>query len=1765
MIEKIAANLLTFLILNYILPVNGLVCNAAVTHEDLTPSLLNTITVLNNPTSCNATDGSVQINASTGIAPYTYSLDGINFSANNIFSNLGPGTYIALIVDANGDEVSRKFILTGVGAFSANLIQINGVSCAGDMDGSFRINGLNGSNNYSYSIDDTNFGNSGEFTNLSPQIYNVKIRDNNNGCIVNYAVRVEEPDPVTGEISSLNPVDCQGQNTGSVNITGQGGTAPYTYSLDGVQFYNNGNFNGLTQGTYTVEIRDNNACSGSVTFTITEPSALMLTLVDKMDVLCQGESSGEIDVMASGGSVPYQFSIDGINFGNNNVFQNLPIGSYQVFVRDNSGCTAFVDVQLDEPNKLLANMVSKKDISCSGLTDGEVEVEGIAGVPPYQYSIDGIAFQNSPLFTGLDAQAHTVYVRDANNCLASVQVNIIQPPTMNVGISNIKHVDCYGTNTGEVTAFSSGGLSPYSFSINNVNFVSNANIGGLMAGDYKIYVKDASGCVASEDFTITQPDQLILQVEEKVDVSCHGTATGSLKLQTTGGVGSIHRFSTDGINFNLDSIFTSLSAGTYSYSVLDENGCLATLDVEITEPPLLETEVLDQTPVSCTGLSDGLVAVGAAGGTPPYEFAIEGQGFQPSPNIVGLEAGSYELVTQDENQCKDTVDFTITEPQPLKLTANDVKGVSCTGADDGSISLSATGGTPAYRISFNNGPFGNQSTFTNLGTGTYIIVLEDQSGCTDQISVTIENPSPLEIVTDELKDASCAGQNDGLISVSANGGVAPYAYQISGSIYTGISSFSQLIPGDYTINVRDDNGCVATENFTINEPPAINIEIAEKIDPNCFDSPTGRLVVRANGGNAPYQFSLGNGITSTNGTFENLTAGTYTLQVSDVGSCVVEQEISLINPSQLSATTEILNEISCSGMADGRARAIASGGQAPYTFTWMPGNINGPTANNLASGEYTVTISDQTGCSITETVSISEPNPLIINPLQINSVSCNGAQDGSISLAPQGGIAPYSFAWSNGETTGEIDQLVAGQYSVSISDQRGCSQDTSIIIAQPSELAVALQLTNPSCADINDGQALAVASGGTPPYTYIWDHDPNFSQAGAGNLAPGSYGVTVIDRNNCSVSSTAIISPPSAIVLTFVTVDDKCSDGVGQATVNAIGGTGPYQYFWSTDTLQTLATASNLAEGTYEVVVTDSRGCDVSGSVSISNVAPPVVETVLVQDVSCAGESNGVAEVLASGGTGTYTYSWDDPESQLGPRAINLSAGIQIVQVDDGRCIIDYPVEIQEPMPLLARVDDSSGPSCAGFSDGYALAEISGGSGPYNYLWSTNPIQNTARAENLSEGRYLLQVTDGNGCTTQTDIEILEPAPLDLLMTHEDVKCFGGQDGFIQADVSGGTLPYQYNWSNGSGLNYNNGLSVGNYELEVIDQNGCTISDQVEINQPEALEVISSHNDLLCFGASDAVASVNVSGGTQPYTYLWSTGEQSNNISNLAAGEYTVLIQDSVGCTEEEIIAISSPPQLEVRIERLDEPYCNEANGSITIQAEGGNPGYQYQWQDGTNSPTLNGVLGEPLEGPYTVNITDGNGCSQSFDIPIKNLGPPTAGFTTNIDISKPILLSDAQIEFNNTSQGAVAFQWDFGYGNQISDLENPIYEYQEPGIYTITLTAFDPNFSCPTETQITLEIIPDGAVYIPSAFSPNGDGRNDLFKVVGEGIVNMELIINDRWGREVLRTRDLNSGWNGYSFDGRIAQEGVYTYFLKASLNSGAVVERSGTITLLR
>lgn len=1536
------------------------------------------INLTNNNVSCAGfNDGTATVSITGGFPSHSFEWNTVPLQTSNTIFGLSPGQYTVIIEDSIGCETTENVIITEPQPLQLGSF-VTPVSCPNGSDGTISVSAIGGTPNYSYLW--TSGGQiTNSLTNQPTGSYEVTVTDSND-CVQTITDVITEPNPIVINFSKTD-VSCFGGNDGSTTAIVTGGEAPYSYSWSP----SGGSAvtaSGLIAGSYELTITDNNGCITINTVIINEPILLEVNTVVS-NVSCNGLSDGSAIAIVNGGTFPYsyQWSPSG---GSDSLATLLSAGTYQVTVTDVLGCEkiAFATISEPQPLQVATNQVN---VSCFGGSDGIAVITSTGGTTPYQYlwsPSGGTTNTASNLSVGI----YAVNVTDAAGCQQQTTVEITEPTILTL-TSISTPTSCPMGNDGSLEVIPSGGTSPYTY-LWLPNGQSTPLITNQTAGNYDVTVTDTNGCEQTISDIIAEPNPIVINLS-KTDVSCFLGSDGSITADVFGGsVPYNYSWLPIGGTGNTAS---NLSVGTYTVNVTDNNGCLASNSIAITQPTALIVSNL-AIPETCNQSNDGIGIVSVIGGTTPYQYAWM-PNVGTTSTVMNLSVGVYSVTITDSLGCQISTNIEITEPPVLTISMSQID-VTCFGGSNGIATAIPSGGTPNYTYSWSpSGATSNQAL--GLSAGNHTVTVTDQKGCQSTQNVTLNEPMPIGAVLNP-SSPSCFGGNDGAVSAIASGGTAPYNYLWMPGNYTG-SSVSNLLAGTYQVMITDAEGCMFSNSVTVNNPPQMVLD-AGAINSTCGVANGLAYVSVASGGVAPFFYSW-SPVGGTSDTASGLFAGSYTVVVTDNNGCQA-QEVGNVNdvaaPIINFATQE---NVSCFGGVDGSASISLLGGIGPFTYLWSPSGVTDSSITGLSVGTYSVLVTGSNNCSSSSSVVITQPSTISAN-VTTTLVSCFGGNDGTANITAYGGTPNYSFDWlTSGATGSSVLNLLAGVDSVKVTDDNGCELIVNYNVTEPpSPLSALLSSNSVSCFGGSDGGVSAIASGGTAPYTYNW-MPGNISGASLSNLPIGNYSVTVTDAKGCTFIDNVSITEPTPIVLFTTSANSNCGQANGEANVSATGGSGGYSYLWSpyggTD-----STATGLYSGNYTVIVTDLNGCEMLDTTTINDNPAPIANISGTTNVSCFGGNNGTATVNVVGGFAPYTYQWS-PIGGTNATALNLLAGTYSVVVTDSNGCQTLSVTtplITQPTPIVASVSTND-VSCFGGNDGLAVINAVGGTPSYSYLWFSSGLTSQS-ITNLTAGLDSIQVTDTNGCSKVVSYEIEEPQILSFVNTDVvNVSCFSGLNGSASITVDGGTPFYTYQWlpigGNGSTAT---GLGVGNYTVDVLDLKGCTATTTLTILEPtSALTATATAFPSSCYGGSNGSATVNPSGGTPSYSYNWlPAGGTNQTATGLSIGNYTVTVTDTNGCTTNTSVTISQPSPIQGSL-AIVHPSCGLANGAITTQLSGGTAPYSYVWSSGgAITPNLTALS----TGNYSVEITDALGCIFNLDTTLNAIPSPIISINNVSDVS---------------------------------------------------------------------------------------------------------------------------------------------------------------------
>lgn len=1246
-----------------------------------------------------------------------------------------------------------------------------------------------------------------ERTGLVAGTYMVQVNDSfSNALLSSNTIRLEEPKPLAIS-STIDSVKCHGASTGKIQTLITGGTRPYTYWLNKVTPVDSVMID-LKAGIYPITVIDAHKCEISHSPEVSQPSAALSVTLARKELLAYHAADAELVATVSGGTFspdkPCSFDWTGSD-SKTKTASSLASGTYKLKVTDNNGCTAEDSAIFIDPLKV--DIVVKDTILCNRSL-GRLAARAVGGEPsltglPYKYTwykydvktgVSTLLYpgdSNDSLATDLPEGSYSVKIDDNHGrILQTVPFHLAQPEMVQISVDST-NISCKGDNNGSIKVIASGGNGGYTYLWKDGSTQNERT--NLPPGKYTIEVFDRKNCQpvpVSRTITITEPEKLTLNLQKRdVLVACDG----KIEAIVAGGTRP-YRFRWNDGEETVDSVKTLLCDGNYKVEVIDKNLCTATASILL--PPPLKVKISVQDSVKCFGDNNGSLIVYAQGGVPykigkPYKYSWKKQNASgmyeeltvEKDSVAGLTAGWYALNITDSIGVTLRADsvFYLSQPEALAIRIQKTD-VLCHGASTGAISAVVTGGLKPYTLKWSNDS--TTADLNSLKAGVYILTATDRHGCTIQHSVSIEQHDSLMIGFTNIIAPTTSTACNGSLTASVSGGVRPYTYHWSVTNATTATADHLCYGTFYTVTVTDSVGCSAQVTKTSKfAPPPFVVSISVQDSIQCHGTAVGAIAAKVSGG---IPFTTGK----------------------------------------------------------------------PYIYFWKKknstgeyhsiANSNDSTITQLTSGWYAFSVQDAELNISTELVEIHlpEPDTLALN-VSHTDISCKDLHNGSASVVASGGVLPYAYKWSNGETSPSIDNLAPGDYWIEVTDKHGCISRQSITITEPELLSVTFQPKLISEYNVCDGSLKTVVRGGTAPFSYAWT-GVNSTADAVSSLCAGEYSVTVTDAHGCSANQKTTFSNPPALRLSLVVQDSiKCNGNVQGVLVATAQGGIPfasgkkYRYTWkkknSRGVFETMpaytdSSATDLATGTYACTITDANGISLHQDSVILLPEPTELQLVVQQtNIGCSGADEGSATIIPSGGSLPYSYAWSTGDKTATVR--NLSAGPYIVRVTDRNgCVAARQMYISKAAPLYLFLYKKQ-PVCYQSCDGEIKTTVSGGIAPYSFQW-TGSASTGSEAGSLCAGKYSLLVTDAAGCTIQKNDSLQHPAQLPLQLGSDRYICSGQT---IRYDIS---IPSKtgitYRWAGPDGFTATtpavNLTQPGTYSASVTNAAGCSNSGSVTLS-----------------------------------------------------------------------------------------------------------------------------------------------------------------------------------------------------------------------------------------------------------------------------------------------------------------------------------------------
>lgn len=866
-----------------------------------------------------------------------------------------------------------------------------------------------------------------------------------------------------------------------------------------------------------------------------------------------------------------------------------------------------------------------------------------------------------------------------------------------------------------------------------------------------------------------------------------------------------------------------------------------------------EGQIEEVTPVSCSENSDGTISITGINGIAPYQYYLDDDTMgQATGTFSGLSAGTHFAIVEDQTGCRDTTEFEVPTPLPLTATIEPEKAVSCPDGDDGILRAAVSGGTGTYRYDWVGLNQPDTNSIGGLSPGTYEVLVTDDNNCTTSTNFTLDNPVGMQIGLSAIAP-SCSDTQDGAVTTSITGGTPDYTYLWdNGAVIADPNNFA---PGEHCITVTDGRGCLETACVTIEAPAPVSLDSTRIVPAQCSGTNTGSASVFVSGGSGNYTYRWSDNLQQISRQALRLSAGTYTVAISDENNCQINTQVEIPEPLPLEARTSA-ESTRCFGSADGSARVSVSGGTPPFSYLWSTADTE-EIADGLSMGIYEVSVSDSNGCETVAEVIVDQPaTPVSVEATQTFQ-GCVGTIANEVEAVAGGGSGnTYAFTWNDPtqQTGPSATGLDADTYIVTAMDDQGCIGRDTIDLSDLPPITIGIIANAPACASSSDGRMGVnqveggVGSNDPDNFTFLWNTGATgLTIDGLGGNR--EYSVTATDARGCTGVQTRFLPQPDTIAFDFEVTEVSCNQGDdGQVSItNIMGNNTMFTVNWGPATgNQTGMVADELRAGSYRVTITDEKGCTNSSSVLV-NQPNPIDIQFQTKGISCFGGNEGSISLLVSGGQPEYAYRWNN-NLPTDPDLNNLSAGTYQVTVTDAKnCSNTSSVVIDQPPTVSVNLNITD-VSCFGKRDGRIEINTEGGTPPYEYSLNNRDYNGISTLIGLEAGGQVVYVRDAEGCLYAQPVVVNSP-PEFLLDLGPDLTINLGDT--IELDVAvlnaaGGTADLF--WS----APYDGTLSCEPCETPSIwpqnsiiysvtgyDTNGCEAEDQIRVTveKPRAVLV----------------------------------------------------------------------------------------------------------------------------------------------------------------------------------------------------------------------------------------------------------------------------------------------------------------------------------------
>ncbi|MDV6167500.1 T9SS type B sorting domain-containing protein [Flavobacterium sp. DG1-102-2] len=1782
------------------------------------------------------TTGELSLSATGGTQPYRYSADGgTTYSAPFttatpvLITGLNAGVYEYTIVDAANCEtvLTNQVEILAVPALDLNLdLTAAEVSCSGGSNAAIIADAIGGLGNYQYQLLDgasNPIGTAttdGTFLNLAIGTYYVRV-DSGDCNTTSAPIVITEPTPL--QVSSVvTDIVCFGDVNGTISVTGTGGTGVIQYAIalrdatppqtlqqfDTVHYWTD-----LESGIYDVIVQDENGCFELLELEVKMPDPITAQIVKVTDETCLGEGDATIEVTIIGGTGTYVISTDNINFTpvpspgvglpTSYLLTGLDSGLTTIYVKDQNEC--FLSPPISAPILPGVNMdpqvvVTPTCVANAPNSDITISIEGTVDTANVMYAIDAVnagAYQSSNVFTNVSL-APGNYIAYARHIVPATGLTCIQeePFTIDVhdpitaNITDVVNVLCHADLTGEITVTANGGTGTLQYAIADADVLPLAYgtpqttgvFGGLTVGNYSIMITDDISCEVVLTHTITEPAAALTATVTHTDEICINANDGTITVTPADGTGP-YEVNLNGTGFTAPDAgpfdFTALADGTYTIEVRDANGCTFTAPDQTIAPgvdlmaSIDAVQVCDETTITVT------VNPAEAANVTYYLDGV----LQPSNVIVAnsLTPGNHTITVTHTNTCSASFNFTVAPVIPIVAGGTSQTDVLCFGDATGTATVTVTGGTGTLEFAIADAnalplvysAYQTSNTFTGLAFGDYIINVTDELGCElASTTITVGQPAAALTATAAHTDEICINANDGTITVTPTDGTGPYEVSINGGGFTAPAPapivISNLADGTYTIDVRDANGCTVTApDQTI--APGVDLMVSIDAVQVCDETTITVTVNPAEAANVTYY--LDGVLQPSNVIVANgLTPTTHNITVVHTNTCSSPQlpfTVAPVIPIVAAGTSE--TDVLCFGDATGTAAVTVTGGTGTLEYAIADANAlplvysayqASNTFTGLAQGDYIINAKDELGCELASTtITVGQPAAALAATATHTDEICINANDGTITVTPTDGTAPYRARINGGAYSAAssapivFNTLADGTYTVEVIDANGCTFTApSQTIAPGFDLMASINVAQVcDTATITVSVNPAVASS----VTYYLDgalQSSNVIVATGLTPSPAQHEIRVLHSNGCESLLNFEVYPiiPIVVSAATITVTPVACHGQnsGSIQVGATGGTGQLQYaltwnIWPTPIYGPVNTFNNLLAGTYKVWVKDAMGCVVSVTdVIIDEPAVALSATATSTPEVCVNSHNGTITITPAGGTAPYSTAINSPINfqQDVFTYSGLFGGTYDVFVRDARgCYFKTTVVVEKGVNLNPYIQTTL--SC---NNNVPVNTVTVLLNPVvqNVEYRIPGVQDTFAANNtfdLLPGTYTVTVRHQNGCEKALTFTVQPRPAIVPTATAVDAKCNGEANGSITASATGGTGALKYGISPDYVMVTNpvfNNLAAGTYTIRVEDAYGCYEEVQATVGQPDAIVItVEEVLEEVCVNDDNGAIEISITGGSAPYaTSLDANGPFVNDqllFANLDGGViYTIYVRDAKGCITTLDVPLAAPLDINATANVVYHCDSDTVFNEVTITTTGGintsDLTYTLEGPAGTQAPQASNVFTNLEDGAYTVEVLHTSGCSDTVDFTIESV--------------PALALSLSPSGLNRFTATVTGGKGPYTYALNDGDMGTKnTFTYEASGTYTVTVRD-----SRGCELTVAIDVIFIDII-IPDVVSPEGNGNNDTWAPGNtQNYPNINTDIFDRYGRKLATLRQGQS-WD-CRYEGSEMPSGDYWYLIK-------------------